>query len=54
MLTEDAKGIPKEWNLSFDRYVMGFLADLLEKPSWKITTFLGRLWDRATGTPSDD
>lgn len=26
----------------------------LEKPSWKITTFLGRLWDRATGTPSDD
>lgn len=50
MLTEDAKGIPKEWNLSFDRYVMGFLADLLEKPSWNNVWEAGRKMEK---TPAE-
>lgn len=50
MLTEDAKGIPKEWNLSFDRYVMGFLADLLEKSSWNNVWEAGRKMEK---TPAE-
>lgn len=42
MLADDTKGVPEEWNISFDRYVMGFLADLLEKRFWNNVWEAGR------------